>query len=158
VKVETKSAVVLLVTLVLGLILGALATGAAARQRVDELTRLRRPPGFAAHMREVIQPHSDAQWDSLRPIVEATGRRNDEIRRNMQRELRAELDSMQLRLRPLLNGEQRERLEDFARRPPPPGGPGMGPRGGRPPPPRGQRPPPPEDFGPPQPRDGEGPP
>lgn len=155
-KVETKSALILLVTLALGALLGAFATGAAARQRSEQLARMGRPMGFVEHMRDVIRPRDQVQWDSLRPRVEATGRRNEAIRRQMHESLRAELDTMRAQLAPLLDDAQRERLADFARRPPPE--PGRRPPGGPPGPPPGGpgwRPGGPPGNGPPPP--GEGP-
>jgi hypothetical protein len=148
VKLETKSGLILLLTLLLGLTLGAMGSGAMARQRMDLLTRLRRPPGFAAHMHDVIRPTTPAQWDSLRPYVEITARRNEQIRRGMHEALRQEMDSLQLRLRPMLSAEQRARLQEFARRPPPPGPGGPPPRRGGGPPPREEGPPPPREDGP----------
>lgn len=135
-KLETRSALILLFTLLLGLVLGAVATGAAARLRADQLARMQRPTGFVEHMRQVIRPR-DAQWDSLRPALEATAQQHHAIRRRMHEGMRASLDSLRIRIAPLLDEEQRARLDDFARRPPPGARgrrPGEGPPPGRPPP------------------------
>jgi hypothetical protein len=139
VKLETRSALILLFTLLLGLALGAVATGAAARLRADQLARMQRPTGFVEHMRQVIRPRDAAQWDSLRPALEATAQQHHAIRRRMHDGMRASLDSLRIRIAPLLDEEQRARLDDFARRPPPRprGGPPPGPAGGWPPPPGG---------------------
>ncbi|HEX8394719.1 MAG TPA: hypothetical protein VF665_20400 [Longimicrobium sp.] len=140
-KVETKSAIILLATLLLGAAMGALGTGALARYRAAQVEQMRRNGGFPEHMREIIQPRSAAQWDSLLPIVRATGRRNERIQARTRREMRAALDSMRAELAPRLDADQRRRLDQFARgafrprRPAPP------PRG--PYPPMGPPPPPP---------------
>jgi hypothetical protein len=122
VKLETRSALILLLTLLLGVLLGGVATGAAARQRDAKLMRMQRPHSFAENMRTVIQPESDAQWERMRPVLEATARRNEQIRHQMREQMRMELDSMRARLDTILTPEQRERLAEFARRAPPPPG------------------------------------
>jgi hypothetical protein len=146
VKLETRSALILLATLLLGVLLGGVAAGAAARQRDAKLMRMQRPPSFAEHMRRVIQPENEAQWERMRPVLEATARRNESIRHEMLEQMRMELDSLRVRLDPVLNDEQRARLAEFARHAPPP--PGFGGKGGRLPPP----PPPEHRPGPPRPR------
>lgn len=133
-KLETRSAVILLLTLLLGVLLGGLAAGAAARHRDAKLMRMQRPPSFAEHMRGVIRPDDEAQWERIRPVVEETGRRNEQVRHELRERMRMELDSLRMRLDTLLDDEQRARLAEFARRaPPPPGFGGRG-RGGPPPP------------------------
>jgi uncharacterized membrane protein len=146
-KIETRTAVILLTTLLLGVLLGAVAGGAVASVRRERIEGMRHPGGFVEHVEEVIRPRDEAQRAAIRPVLEATAARNQRIVRAAHQQLRAELDSMRARLAPRLDADQRMRLDDFARMPPPFGGP---------PPPGGGRP-----GGPPPPRDGppgEGPP
>lgn len=161
-KTEAKSLLLLLGTLSLGVLLGAAGNGAVQRERRREVEEIRRPAGFVEHMMEVIRPKDEAQRNAILPVVQATGERNRQVMQAAHTQLRAALDSMRARLAPQLDADQRARLDEFARMPPPPpgmGAPGRpgGPHGpggpGRPggPPPRG-------DWGPPPPRDGEGPP
>jgi hypothetical protein len=139
-KVETRSALILLCTLLLGAALGGVGTGALVQYRASRVEKMRRPGGFPAHMREVIRPRSDAQWDSLLPIVQATDRRNQRIQARTRVQMKAALDSMRTELAPLLDEAQRRRLEEFARTARPPKERG---HGGRPPPPGGAPGPPP---------------
>ncbi|HVX41332.1 MAG TPA: hypothetical protein VHB25_17340 [Gemmatimonadaceae bacterium] len=146
---NTKSLVLLALTLIVGFSLGLFADATLVRGRRDRLGELRRPPGFVAHMNDIIDPHSPAQRDSIRPIVEAAAERNQQIIRAANDHLRASMDSMRTSLAPLLDAEQRARLEREAGRQPNPFGPG-GARGGPPPggpppnaPPAGGGPPPP---------------
>jgi hypothetical protein len=138
-KIETRTAVILLTTLLLGVLLGALAGGAVASVRRERIEGMRRPGGFVEHVEEVIRPRDQAQRAAIRPVIQATAERNQRIIRGANLRLRAELDSMRARLAPHLDAGQRMRLDGFARRPPPFGPPP--PRGGRPPPP-GEGPPP----------------
>ena len=156
IQIDVRAALILIVTLLLGVALGALGSAALVRHRNAEVRELRRPPGFVAHMEEIIQPRDAAQREQIRAALEATAQANDTIIRGANDRLRAALDSMRARLAPLLDNAQRARLDDFARIKPdfgPPGG-GRGPRGG--PPPDG---PPGDGRGPPPGRgpDGRGP-
>lgn len=144
-----KSLILLAATLVVGFSLGLFADATLVRGRRDRIGQLQRPPGFVAHMEDVIRPHSDAQRDSIRPVLQAQADRNDQIVRTSRQQLRAELDSMRTALSPMLDASQRDRLAREVERGPGfgRGGPGFG-RGGPPPfdgrhrgPPPGERPP-----------------
>ncbi len=148
---QLKSLALLAVTLIVGFALGLFADATLVRGRRDRLTEIRRPPGFVAHMESVIQPHTDAQRDSIRPILETAARRNGEVMRSANVNLKAVLDTMRLSLSPMLDQEQRDRLSREIDRMPPFGSAGRGRGRGGPPggfgrggPPGGNdRPPPP---------------
>ena len=153
----TKSLILLSFTLIVGFSLGLLADATLVRGRRDRIAELRRPPGMVERFVEVIRPHSGAQADSIRPILEKVAEGNQALIRDANVRLRAHMDSLRTALAPLLDDEQRKRLDDELNRMPPmgigrggpgrgrgrPGGPGApGPDGrGFPPPPDG---PPPE--------------
>ena len=144
---HTKTALVLLGTLVIGVVLGALLSGTLAQQRRDRSAELRGPRGFVQHMERVIQPTSDEQWAEVLPILQEADDRNRALIRDAETEIAAALQELGEQLGPLLDERQLERLTselDRARplrRPPPRGGPPP-PGGGRDrPPPRGGRPP-----------------
>jgi hypothetical protein len=138
-----KSMVLLAVTLIAGFALGLFADATLVRGRRDRLGDLRRPPGFAAHMEAVIAPHSDAQRDSIRPVLERFGQQNIQIIRDANTRLHTTFDSMRTALAPMLEPAQRDRLSAEIDRIPnpfrpggrgrggPPGRPGFG-RGGQP--------------------------
>jgi hypothetical protein len=109
---NTKSMLLLALTLITGFALGLFADASLVRGRRDQIEGLRRPPGFVAHMEDVIQPRSDAQRDSIRPILESIARRNNQEIRDLNMHLRAALDSMRTTLLPLLDAAQRERLSN----------------------------------------------
>jgi hypothetical protein len=141
----TKSAILLAVTLALGIIVGLAGAGSIDRLRRERLGGLARPMGFARHMEEVIRPRDAAQGDLVRPIIEHAAERNQRIIGDGNLALRQSVDSMKAELLPLLDETQRLRLDEATRGLPPfgpPGGPGG--RGGR----GGPRP-----FGPPPPPD-----
>ena len=74
-----KSMALLAVTLVVGFSLGLFADATLVRGRRERIDGLRRPPGFVAHLEDVIAPHSSAQADSIRPILERGAQHNAEI-------------------------------------------------------------------------------
>ena len=142
-----KSLILLAATLVVGFSLGLFADATLVRGRRSRLDAIQRPPGFVEHMESVIQPHSDAQRDSIHAILQEQANHNDQIVRGSRVQLRAQLDSMQAKLAPMLDAAQRDRLAHEVERGPGPfgrgrGGPPFG-RGGHrgPPPGRGGPPP-----------------
>jgi len=151
-----KSMVLLAITLIAGFALGLFADASLVRGRREQVGNLRRPPGFAAHMEEIIAPRNDAQRDSIRPVLERFGQDNIQIIREANTHLHTAFDSMRTTLAPMLDQAQRDRLaREIDRIPNPfrPGGRGRGgppgrgfgrggpPPDGRGPPPEGERPP-----------------
>ena len=146
-RIETKSAVILLATFLLGGLVGLLATGAIAQRRASRIHELRER-GFAMQFERLIEPRDEAQREAIRAVLSAASERNREIMKGAHEEIRASLEEMREELEPLLDEDQRERLEAAAkrfRRGPPgrqPGARGFGPPGqGRRPGGRGERPP-----------------
>lgn len=142
---NTKSMVLLAVTLVAGFALGLFADASLVRGRRDRVSQLRRPPGFAEHMAEVIAPHSDAQRDSIRPVLERFAQENIQIIREANTHLHTTFDSMRTTLAPMLEPAQRDRLSAEIDRIPNPFRPGGRERGGPPGHPGGGRGGPPGD-------------
>ena len=161
IQLDVKAALMLFVTLLLGVTLGALGIAALTRDRAERVQELRRPPGFVAHMEEVIAPRDSGQRSQVEMILRATAARNDSILHGTNEQLRSALDSMRARLAPILDAGQRERLDRAASLAPPLRAGGGEGREGRGPPPQGEGPPPrrgppPDGRGPPP--DGRGPP
>lgn len=156
---STTSALLLAGTLAAGLVLGAAGAGALARQRRVELGTLGRPPGFARHVEDVLQPRDSAQRARLQPVIERAAARNQRIIRDANVSLRQSIDSLRAELGPLLDDAQRDRLARMTSTMPPfgPGRPRPGMQrmpGHRGPPPFGapgddRASPPPDDAGPP---------
>ena len=143
---NTKSMLLLAMTLITGFALGLFADASLVRGRRDRIDGMRRPPGFVDHLESVIQPHSSAQRDSIRPILEAVAKNNQQAIRDVNAHLRAALDSMKTALAPMLDESQRDRLaREVEHMPDPfrPGGRGRGGPFGRGGPPDGRRGPPP---------------
>jgi hypothetical protein len=134
-----KAGLMLFATFVLGGVAGALGAGALAQRHVDP------PPpdgprsmGFVDLVEDILQPHDSAQRTSVRPLLEATDRRNRAIVDGARVNMRAVLDSLRVSLAPLLDPEQLEAFDEMVRRQ---GSDRRGPPGlGGPPPRRGPPP------------------
>ena len=145
---RTRAGLMLTGTLLIGIVIGFLAAGALGQRRAERFERMRGRGGFVEFMLDVIQPRDAAQREQIVPVLEETARRNREIVEGTRRDLAAEIDSLKVRLAPVLDAEQMRRLEDAGRmrdvfrRPggPPPGAPGER-RLRRPPPGEAQPPP-----------------
>lgn len=136
---RTKSGLVLLATLLIGMVLGALLFGTVQRQRFQHALRLVRPDRLAASVEQVVQPTDAMQRQAVRDILKQFDSQMRAHREEGTQRMRAGLDSLQARLSSVLDEGQMERLREHLtrhrgalRRPPrghPPGPP-------RPPPPR----------------------
>jgi hypothetical protein len=146
---NTKSLILLASTLIVGFVLGLFADAMLVRARRDRIADMRRPPGLMAHLERVIEPRDSAQADTVRAVLRGIAAGNSEILRGANERLRAHMDSARVVLAPLLDDEQRARLDAEIGRLRPmgigggPGGRGRGGRGGPPPGGRGFPPPPP---------------
>jgi len=126
---RTKSVGIIIGTLLVGILLGSVITGAVYQSRAEKQKRLRKPGGFVEHMQEMIDPHDEAQWQTIQPIVEETGRRHKEIMERAHGEMKGAFDSMLVELKPHLDEDQLKRLQEKQQRirekagqGPPPGG------------------------------------
>ncbi|MGH7564342.1 MAG: hypothetical protein ACREK5_07955 [Gemmatimonadota bacterium] len=109
--IDAKSSLILLVTLLLGIAIGALGAGALAQRRSEHLREMRVRGMFVDHMEQIIRPRDEAQREAIRPILEETGRRNHALLDSTHVRLEAEMERMRERLAPLLDEAQRERVE-----------------------------------------------
>ena len=157
----TKAGIALAATFGIGALVGVLG-GGAWRQRHNGPPPHGNDDGFVSRTEQIIQPRDSAQRALLRPLLEAADARNRRAVDGARRAMRAGFDTLSAQVTPLLDDAQRQRLEEFIRRPmrdlPGVNG-GRGGRGGRGSPPPGENgpPPPPDGRGPPPP-DGRGPP
>ena len=125
---RTKSVLILAVTLVLGMILGALLFGSIQRHRFRHALSLAQPQHFAAALERALQPRDDAQRAAIRAILDSLDARLRSDRQERAGVMRARLDSLAADLVPILSEDQRTRLRQHlaqhkgaVRRPPPPG-------------------------------------
>ena len=113
---RTTSFLVILGTLLVGIMIGALATGAIVNQRVEALQALRMEGGFMKMLERQIEPVDDKQKGEIRAVLKEAARRQTELRRDMISEHRALFNDLRSELDEILTPEQRERLRSLAER------------------------------------------
>ncbi len=107
-KNQYKSVLVLVVTLFIGMILGALIHGTIMQKRIkDTAFRMRAPFGLL-HILEDVVDLDDSQQEAVREIL----KKHQERMSRSRREVRAMMDSLRKELEPILTQEQLERLNN----------------------------------------------
>lgn len=107
---KSKSIAIIVGTLLVGAIIGSLATGAVFSQRVAELQALRSENGLTPFLERVIEPTDDAQKKQIRAVLEKSARRQMEIRRSIAAEHREVFEEMREELSQILTDEQKAAL------------------------------------------------
>lgn len=126
-KIQIKTALILVVTLLIGMMLGALIHGTVMRNRIKKTALgLRTPHSFTRRMEAMLDLD-----ESQREAVEDILMRHHQRMTKYRLEVRVLMDSLQKELEPILTDEQKARLNrpPFFRGEP-----------GRKPPPFGRRP------------------
>ena len=111
-----KSAVIIAVTLVIGMVLGGLITAQLAHDRMDRIAALRSQRGFARFIERSIDYESPAQQEAVHEILDRTSVRMFEHLRRSREETASILDSARDELGKVLSPEQMEHLEQKLRR------------------------------------------
>jgi hypothetical protein len=105
----------LLATLIIGLVLGALINGYFVRQRLARIGDFMNPAGFGGRIEEVVQPTSDEQRAAIRSVLDGAAPMAVEIMRESRSRMRALNDSVRSELSGILTSEQMERLDERMR-------------------------------------------
>jgi hypothetical protein len=114
---KTQIILIIIGSLLLGLVIGVLATGRFTQHKVEQIKEMGTPDGIHKRLFHMIDP-TDAQHDSIKPILREFARKSDELRRQHWQEHRILFNEMLEQLTPLLTNEQLERLENFKKRSP----------------------------------------
>jgi hypothetical protein len=114
-KIGTKSALLLLATLVLGMVLGSLLTGALNQRRLERLAEMRSARGMAFFLEDVVDPENSEQREAIRAVLDDASPRIAAAMQESRERMRALTDSVRSELDPLLTDEQRRRLDERMR-------------------------------------------
>ncbi|MFQ5528736.1 MAG: hypothetical protein ACE5FP_00140 [Gemmatimonadota bacterium] len=112
---RTKSALLLAGVLLLGVVLGALASGTMFNRRLATIAELRTSRGMVFALERVVRPETEEQRQAFRDLIEQTAPDYADVFERTGKELRALNDSLLARVRPLLTPEQTDRLENHLR-------------------------------------------
>lgn len=114
-NVKTKTFLVIVLTLVVGIIIGALANRALLQNRVRRVFSMRSPNVFTQSYLESIKPDAE-QNKQIKEILERNGQLLDEIRAKSREDLETVMAAMMSELESVLSPEQLKRLEDRSSR------------------------------------------
>jgi cytosine/adenosine deaminase-related metal-dependent hydrolase len=108
---RVKSSLLLVATLLIGMVLGALLNARLAEQRLERIASLRSARGFSAFIERSIEYRDEAQREAVRAILDRAGARMTAHMEETRREVRALFDSTRAELSTVLTEEQLEQLE-----------------------------------------------
>ncbi len=109
-NVKAKTAVIIIITLIIGIFLGAMLNRALLRHRIRKAFSMHKPDRLVYFMEEMIQPDAD-QRDQLRAIMEKHAESMQEMRQRFFSEMQAEREAFLKDIDPLLTPEQKKRLK-----------------------------------------------
>jgi len=110
-NVKTKSTLILVGTLVIGMVLGGLIDRSILRtQFKHRVERMRNPLGFMQFFEGIIEPNEE-QYDAIKELLEKRSQQLHEIGQNSRDEMKMVMDSLKMDIDPLLTAEQKARLE-----------------------------------------------
>ena len=125
-NVKLKITLIIIITLIIGIIIGAMANRAISHNRIKNILSQRRPDIFVNVYERMLQP-DDEKSKQIREILNRHAKLMSEIRTNFMNELQSSMESLKAELEPLLTPEQKQRLERGLPGPPPfPQGPPWG--------------------------------
>ena len=108
-----KPLTLLLLTLFVGMLLGAAITGRVVQSRLAKYNNFLSEAGFAQILMDVIEPESEAQRAELSPVLEETGRNIQEVRANARTDILIHYQELEAELLPILSEEQANRLQSW---------------------------------------------
>jgi len=108
---KSKSIFIILLTLLIGLILGALVSALFIKYKVEKLLTYRTPEGLRVYLEEIIEP-DNSQCDSVNVILDELYQNHSDITVRTKTEFWSSFDSTFTRLEPHLKTEQTLRLRN----------------------------------------------
>jgi hypothetical protein len=111
--IHIKTALILLITLALGTILGVLINGAIMRERLAPIfVGPPSPDRFAGMFERIVEPKDETQREAIRRILSNYAPRIAETNARHRMEMAALIDSLHQALRPVLTEDQLKRLDE----------------------------------------------
>lgn len=110
-KTKTVTTFVVLATLIIGIVIGALAGGIWREKRVEKFGKMRPQRQFIEVMENIIKP-DEAQREEIERVLEKRFEHIAQIRERHEQEMVAAFDSLGVELNSLLTEAQLKRLEE----------------------------------------------
>lgn len=108
-KIKAAIALIIIVTLILGIVIGALANRAIVRHRLNQTFRRVNPGYLPGFIQEVVEPDSE-QARRIKSVLDEHTQRMQNLRAEYQDSMREHFQSLWNDLEPLLTPEQKRRL------------------------------------------------
>ncbi len=108
---KNKSLLIILATLLIGGVIGALIWGSVSNRRNAEIRGLRAPEGMARFLLDRLEPIDGDQRERLHMIIDEHGTTIE----SMRQEMRQEMESFREELSEVLNDDQKSRLDRILR-------------------------------------------
>jgi hypothetical protein len=109
---KIKATFIILITLIIGIIIGSMLSRAYLLYRVKKLIPFRREPiNFINHIEEIIQPTAE-QREQVREILKKHAEQTLEIHNRHQKEIQESIEALNAELDPILTPEQKKRLKE----------------------------------------------
>jgi hypothetical protein len=109
-KPRVQSSILLLVTLFIGILLGALLQSSLQKNRIRHLGFLRSEEGFVNHMVMVIEPTSEEQEVAVIRILSEESPKITSAFKKHRDLIRSQFNNLEDQLIPLLDDAQKERV------------------------------------------------
>jgi Spy/CpxP family protein refolding chaperone len=110
-KTNTKTVIIIVATLVIGILIGALGSGFMVHRFARRLPHMEHSEMFVEGMVDLIDPAPE-QEDQIRGILTRHSEQFTEITDGFREETSALFDSLRSELEPVLTDEQKARLEE----------------------------------------------
>jgi hypothetical protein len=113
---RSKSVLILVGVLIIGVIIGALGSTILRRQMwEDRISHFKKPDGFINRLIEKIEPEPD-QEKAIREILSKHHQKMIKISEESRNMIKSHADSLILELKPILSKEQLDKLEKILKR------------------------------------------
>ena len=110
---KLKITSILILTLIIGMVLGAVIHGSYMKNRFRKsVSRMRTPEGFVKRYEKIIEPN-DSQKEDVEKILLKTYDKLQQLYRSPTNQFESIMDSLRLELQPILTAEQNEKLTQY---------------------------------------------
>lgn len=117
-SMKLKVTFIIIITLVLGIVVGFMLNRTYSQRRVRNILSRRSPEFFVTFYERTLEPDTK-QSKMIREILDTHAKQVLDIRENFQEELQSLFESMKAEIDPMLTPEQKERLKERFPRPSP---------------------------------------
>ncbi|MGQ9604127.1 MAG: hypothetical protein ACUVUU_07920 [bacterium] len=110
-NLQLKSALIIIVTMIIGILIGTfIVAPLAARRYLAMMETLRHRAGLAYGIERMILPDR-SQKEYVKPVIRKYSERFEMLFQKHRKDVQALVDSLEAELNPLLTEEQKQRLE-----------------------------------------------